>query len=309
MSDRIAQQKAYLVAFSAEHNLPFSIVPDLLQLCTTLAEDKKALLKTSFSRTSATYISTHGLAAAFKAELRSKLRDSFFSVNVDEATNNAMDKVLNIMVQYFDNDTGEVKIEHFASRIVNIATAANLTKAITNCFKAHPTVDDDEGNSSSSDNVSEDIPLTNMVSCLMDNCATVRGNKGGVETLLRNVNPSLMDVAGDTVHVVSNAAKVLFKPFSAYVEGVCSDLYYDSEKSPKAKELFIEVQGLLRVVCNSKNARNALHVLRPCPSRFLQMLAVTDRLVKVMDAVRIYYFAFLDPTEQKHHRYVLFRNN
>ena len=94
MADRIADQKTIITAFAAEHTLPYSICPDLLAMGKRLAEDKKALLKTTMGRTSATYISTHGLAAGFKEELNIKLRSCSFSLNIDEATDNAMDKIV-----------------------------------------------------------------------------------------------------------------------------------------------------------------------------------------------------------------------
>ena len=292
-ASRIATQKAMLLAFVAEHTLPFSIVPSLLDLCKGMAEDKRALSKTTMSRTAATYTLTHGLASAFKNDLRETLQKSFFSLNVDEATNNGMDKILNILVRYFDDTDGEVKTEHLASCVVNQATALNLHQAIVDSLKdQNPEV---EGKPL-------DIPVSNMVSCLMDNCATMRGTKAGVEALLRKDNPHLLDIAGDTIHTVANAAKVLFKPFDGYIENISNDIYYDLEKSPKAKDLFGELQILLHINHSSKNASGTLHILRHCPSRFLQMLTVSQRLAALLDVCRLYYFSFLTSEEQNQYR-------
>lgn len=112
--------------------------------------------------------------------------------------------------------------------------------------------------------------------------------------MLRENNPNLLDVAGDTVHTVANAAKELFKPFQGYLEDIASDLYYDAHKSPKVKDLLGEVQLLLGSV-------QPLQVLRYCPSRFLQMLDVAEQLHKLMDPLRVYYFAFL--TKEEHHQH------
>lgn len=104
----------------------------------------------------------------------------------------------------------------------------------------------------------------------------------------------MLDVAGDTVHTVANAAKQLFQPFDGYVENIASDIYYDLEKSPKAKDLFGDIQTIL----SREENPTPQHVIRPCPSRFLQMLQVADRLARLMDALRLYYFAFLTVEEQ-----------
>lgn len=65
-----------------------------------------------------------------------------------------------------------------------------------------------------------------------------------------------------------------------------SDIYYDNEDSPKVKALFGEIQEVLY--------GKMLAIIRPIPTRFLQMKAVCDRLVSVYDGVILYYTAFLD---------------
>ena len=64
----------------------------------------------------------------------------------------------------------------------------------------------------------------------------MRGNESGLETLARKANPNRLDILGDTVHMVSNAAKSLLSKFRSEVEKFCFDVYYDIERSPKQKE-------------------------------------------------------------------------
>lgn len=66
--------------------------------------------------------------------------------------------------------------------------------------------------------------------------------------------------------MVNNAAKALMSPFSSEVEGFCSDIYYDVEKSPKQKEIFAEFLSLLHLPVKS--------LIRPISNRFLQVLEV-----------------------------------
>lgn len=292
-ADNIAEIKARILAFAAEKNLPFVAVPDLLELCKTLSADKKALLKTSFSRQSATYGLTCGLAEAFRHDLRQKLKDRFFSLNLDEATNNANDKIVNILVRFFDEDQGEVVTEHLGSKAVNQATASNIYEAVMDVLRGEEVVD-----AEGSTRYPDAIPVKNLISCLMDNCATMRGVKGGVEPLLRKANANLLDIAGDTVHTVSNAAKLVFTYFDGHVCNIATDIFYDLDTSPKGSDLFREVQCLLSGDANHKY----LNVIRPISSRFLQMLQVTDRLAALMDALRVYYYSFLSEDEQKRHR-------
>lgn len=53
------------------------------------------------------YTFTHGLAASSKLNLKQKPQTIFFSLNVDEGTNNSVNKMVNILVRYFEGE--EVK--------------------------------------------------------------------------------------------------------------------------------------------------------------------------------------------------------
>lgn len=94
MQDRVANVRAITSAFISENCLSFTIAEDLLNLAKRLSEDKQALEKATLSKTSATYITTHGVAKCFKDELKQKIKGQLVSLNLDEATNNNNDKVL-----------------------------------------------------------------------------------------------------------------------------------------------------------------------------------------------------------------------
>ena len=278
--ERKAQVRAITVSFLSEHCLPYSLAEDLLSYAKRLSEDKTALNKTTISRTSAAYISTHGVAKSFKDDLKEKLKDRKLSLNIDEATNNNNDKILNIIVQYYDTESSRVVIDHLGSRKQNLATAANILQSIEHILEEY------------------EIQWTQIVSVLMDNCSTMRGVRGGVETLMREKNPNLMDISGDTVHMVNNVAKALLSHIDSAIQEFCSDIYYDVEESPKVREIFHEVQGLL-------NHEKAKQLIRPISSRFLQMLDVCDRVVDLMDSLTVYYYSFLTDKEKDAHRYVM----
>ncbi len=140
-----------------------------------------------------------------------------FSLNVDEATDGNMDRILNILVRYFDEGMGKVETQHLASRKMNIADALTITHILTDILQSYS------------------LTWNQVVGILLDNCSVMRGEKSVVETLVRRENPSLLDISGDTVHMVSNSAKALLNPFQGFVEQFCSDVYYDVEKSPKQK--------------------------------------------------------------------------
>ena len=126
IQDRVAAVRAITTAFISEHCLSFNIAEDLLNLAKRLSQDKQALDKATLSKTSATYITTHGVAEHFKQEMKQKVKEKYVSLNIDEATNNNNDKVLNIMIQYFDEETNKVELRHLGTRIQNLSTAKDI---------------------------------------------------------------------------------------------------------------------------------------------------------------------------------------
>ena len=197
MSATTAELKSVLCCFLAEHCLPFSLSQPLVDLAKRLSVDKGALSSLSFGRACATYTTTHGVAASIKEELSNILQHpgTFFSLNVDEATNKNNDKIVNALVQYFDPDQGRVVIDHLGSREGNVATAINILHALTSILQERG------------------LGWDKVVSVLMDNCNTMRGKKGGVETLIRKEQGSLLDIGGETIHVVHTSASHMFAEF------------------------------------------------------------------------------------------------
>lgn len=277
MADRVATVRALTSAFLSENHLPFTLAENLLAFAKRLSRDKQALEKTTISKSSATYINTHGVAKCMKDELKMKVKGKMVSLNIDEATNNNNDKILNILVQYYDESENKVQLRHLGSRSQNLATASNIMDSIESVLREY------------------DIEWWQVLSVLMDNCATMRGVRGGVEALIRKKNPNLLDISGDTIHMVNNVAKTLLSNVDSAIQDFCGDIFYDIEESPKVREIFKEVQSLL-------NVSNPKHLIRPISSRFLQMLDVTTRAVDMWDSLTIYYYSFLSDNEKRHYR-------
>lgn len=139
------------------------------------------------------------------------------------------------------------------------------------------------------------IPWNNVISCLLDNCNTMRGKNGGLETLIHGQNNNInnmLDVHGDTVHIVANIVKQFCSPFKNFLEDFSNDLYYDFKLSPKAKDLFTEV-------CNLLGVSGAVSFLRPVGSRFVQMFTVSERIHQLWEPSVVFFYGFLTQAEKK----------
>ncbi|KAH3842490.1 hypothetical protein DPMN_115986 [Dreissena polymorpha] len=132
MQDPITRQRILTNYFLNEHCLPFSLAGDLLYLSKRLAEDKLALKDTNLSSTSAMYATTHGVSKSFKEYVKLKVKGKFVSLNIDVATNKNNEKVLNILIQFYDRQTASDYMS-FGLKDPNVATAIEIIKSVLKC--------------------------------------------------------------------------------------------------------------------------------------------------------------------------------
>ena len=281
ITERTQAVKGRIGLFVAEHCLPYSISGPLLEFVKELCKDVEAVNSTKMERTACTYTITHGIARAVKKQLANKLKGVFFSLNIDEATNHAKDKVLNILVQFWDQERGKFAIELLGSRVVNIAKAENLFNAVDTVLEEY------------------ELQWDQVTSVLMDNCSVMRGAKSGVEARIKEKNPHMMDISGDTVHMINNSANAMFDEIEAFhpIQPVLCSIYFDIQDSPKMKSLFNSVQHILL-----GQSGCTLSILRPLPTRFLQIHEVAERILKLWDVLWIYYYGTLTAEEKKDYK-------
>ena len=84
--DRLAHNDAFVVSFLAEHNLPFTMVPNFIEFAQCLAKDSKVIDKVKMSHHSAACKLREGLAPAIAEDLAQVLQSTYF--NVDECFSN-----------------------------------------------------------------------------------------------------------------------------------------------------------------------------------------------------------------------------
>ena len=98
LCDRITQMEGMVLGFVVENNLPFATAEKIVELANEMMRDPHAAKKLKLARTTASYKLRYGLAKGFEDELKEKLRKTFFSFNLDEATSTTHHKVLTILV-------------------------------------------------------------------------------------------------------------------------------------------------------------------------------------------------------------------
>ena len=125
LSDRITHMERMVLYFVAEYSLSFSSARNIVELAKEMMRDPKAANKLQVSRQTASYKMRHSLAKGLDKQLIEKLREGFFSFNIDEATSSNLHKVLTLLVSYFCTTKNEVVVEHLGS--LNFPTVKSET--------------------------------------------------------------------------------------------------------------------------------------------------------------------------------------
>ena len=112
LSDRITHMEGMVLSFIAEYSLPFSSARNIVELAKEMMRDPKAANKLQVARQTASYKIPHGSAKGLEKQLIDKLREGFFSFNIDEATSSNLHKLLTLLVSYFFTTENEVVVEH-----------------------------------------------------------------------------------------------------------------------------------------------------------------------------------------------------
>ena len=145
VSDRKHHLEGYILSFIAENLLPLSVVPKLIEFSQFLSRDPKALSQLRMNRTAASYKLKHGLSVHIRKKVVDCMKKYPFSINIDECTSNNSQKVLSILVSYFDIEIGESVAQHYESISLIEVNAKSLLERICNCF------------------IRDDIPFQNLV--------------------------------------------------------------------------------------------------------------------------------------------------
>ena len=90
VADRALNQEALVLSYCAEKNLPFAHAGEIIDIAKELSKDCKALNRTQLSRTTVSYKIKFGLGRCIEEKLISNLQETYFCLNIDEATSDVI---------------------------------------------------------------------------------------------------------------------------------------------------------------------------------------------------------------------------
>ena len=135
------------------------------------------------------------------------------------------------------------------------------------------------------------------MSVLLDSCHVMRGRKAGLESKIREKCPHLLDIDADTCHHAHNAAKAFSKPFDMYIEKLSTDIYNDFKWSP-------DLGAALSHICDILNIKYTVPECFNC-IRWLSAYDVALDLQRLFDALILFYFSFLCPSDKQTYLHIV----
>ena len=101
VADRALNEDTLVLSYCAERNLSFACTGEIIDITKELSKDCKALIQTQSFRTTASYKITFGLGRYIEQKQISNLQETYFSLNIDEATSDTLQKILTAFVSFF----------------------------------------------------------------------------------------------------------------------------------------------------------------------------------------------------------------
>ena len=137
----------------------------------------------------------------------SKVRSTYYPLNLDEATSSNHHRVLTVSASYF-NQGEKVVFEHLASNNVPAVTIENILNTLINLFKE------------------KSMPWKNLLATLIGSCNVMRGSKNALEKQIKEKRPAkLLDIDGDSCHHIHDVAEKFKKHFDANLELLFINIY------------------------------------------------------------------------------------
>ena len=134
-------------------------------------KDLKAVSRLHMHRTSASYKLTLGLSKSLHESLVNKLKETPFSMNLDEATSNLL-RVFSVLVFYYSNTTSSVNVEYLTSISVPTVDSEHLFDELKKLFTRLG------------------IDWKNLMAILSDSASVMCGVKSGLNHELRKLHPT-----------------------------------------------------------------------------------------------------------------------
>lgn len=258
----VKQAELKICAFLHEHNLPFLLADHLSKFIASVCPDSDVAKHINCSRTKATYITNECLSVEQLKVVSSILKNSKFSLIIDETTDISTQKSLALVVRYYDELLKKVRDSFFGLIKLESCNAESIFLAIQSHLAEY------------------DIPVQNLIGFAADNASVMQGNKTGIQKRFREILPNIYTL-GCVCHSLHLCASAAANKLPSSVEDFVRNIYNYFSNSSKRIDMFNECQ----VFCTLKPKK----LLHPAQTRWLSLQAAVDRVVENWEALILFF--------------------
>lgn len=256
LAQQLRSAEIKMIAFLAEHNLPFSTLDHLGKFIASVCPDSTIAKSLKCQRKKATNICLNIIAPGQLAATIENLNKSFFSIIVDETTDVSVKKSLVIVARYFKDM--RVTDSYLSLIEVNDGTAEALFKSILNFFGNH------------------NINIKNLLGLAADNASVMQGNKSGLKARFEQVVPHVF-VLGCVCHSLNLCSSAACTKLPKTVEKFCSYFAPSAVRSEKLLEF--------QEFCKTQPHR----ILKLSQTRWLSLQNVISRILEQWNPLTLFF--------------------
>lgn len=265
---KIAELK--LVGFLVEHYLSLRVMDHLPELLKTIFVQDPLVESIHMKRTKARAIAVNVIGASHKQDLIDVLKKVKFSIISDESTDISTQKNCCVIVRFFDTRINKIISKFFELAKVfddsetaqEGATGERLYTVITKAFADH------------------NIPGKNIIGFGADNCSVNMGINNSISSRLKENLPGIV-IIGCICHSLHICASEASKELPRHLEDLAKSVYSFFSHSSKRSTEFLEFIDFVNM--------DPLKLLHPSQTRWLSLKAVVERILKLWDALVLYF--------------------
>ena len=233
-----------MAAFVAEHNLSFTIMDHFNDLLHQLCPDSLTAAQFKSKRTKTKCIIKNACAPYFHSQLTERMKNTYFSLIIDEITDVSSTKDLAIVCRFYDKHRTRVVSEFYNMVPIVDSTAESLYTTFMSQL--------------SSDN----IPTSNLIGFAEDTTNVMFGEHNSVASRLKKDVPNifLMKCICHSAHLCASYA---CEKLPRSIEELLCDIYNYFAHSAKRQPQFAVVQSFVNVEQHK--------LLRPSQTRWLSL--------------------------------------
>jgi len=252
-----------LAGFIAANNLPFTVMDTMAPLLKNLFPDSKIAEKLHSKREKTSTTLKNVLGPTFLEIIYEKLRQPgcFFSIIMDETTDQSSIKQCALTVVYIDNTTGTVKTNFFDMYEVKSSTAEDLYTGMKNCLE------------------SKNIPLQNFVGFSSDTTNVMVGQYNSVFSHIKRNHPQVACIKC-SCHMVHLAASKACLKLPQEVEELLRNLGSHFSRSFCRQSSLQDFQTFFQTEIHK--------ILNPSTTRWLSMKQCVDRVIEQYEPLKAY---------------------